>query len=59
MGGENTRLDATIDDEEREKRAAAAEARAKKQGGVSTKKKTNENQPLRGPNSRNTMQWTL
>lgn len=56
-------IDPNLDDSTREKmradRAAAAEARAKKLQGGTTKKKTYENNQLRGPNSRNTMQWTL
>jgi len=55
-------LNPNLDDETREKmradRAAAAEARVKKQQGSTTKKKY-ENTELRGPNSRNTMQWKL
>ena len=56
-------LDPNLDDETREKmradRAAAAEARVKKQQGGTTSKKKYENNDLRGPNSRNTLQWTL
>jgi hypothetical protein len=51
--------------EEREKiraeRVAAAEARAKKNqiGGGKKKKKYTSSEPLRGPNSKNTMTWTV
>jgi len=45
--------------EQRAARAAAAEARAKAQGGATkTKKKDTTGEPLRGPNSQNTMRWT-
>ena len=40
-------------------RAAAAEARIKAQGGnPKPKKKDTSSQPLRGPNTQNTMTWT-
>lgn len=42
----------------RAERAAAAEARIKKQGGnPKPKKKDTSGQPLRGPNTQNTMTW--
>jgi len=44
----------------RAERAAAAEARAKKnQIGNRKKKKASTNEPLRGPNSQNTMAWNV
>ena len=51
-------------DEEREKiraeRAAAAEKRAKATGGQQKKKKkVDRSESLRGPNSRNTMNWNV
>jgi hypothetical protein len=60
-------VDSNLTEEEkqriREERAAAAEARARKQqiGGKSKKKKKNvdSSAPLRGPNSKNTMTWTV
>lgn len=43
----------------RAERAAAAEARIKAQGGnPKAKKKDTSGQPLRGPNTKNTMTWT-
>ena len=43
----------------RAERAAAAEARIKAQGGnPKAKKKDTSGQPLRGPNTQNTMTWT-
>ena len=48
-------------DQIRAERAAAAEARAKKNqiGGTGKKKNNSSSEPLRGPNSRNTMTWNL
>jgi hypothetical protein len=45
----------------RAERAAAAEARAKKNqiGGKKKKSKIDPSAPLRGPNSKNTMNWTM
>jgi hypothetical protein len=56
--------DAHLTDEERakirEERLAAAEARMTKQEkqAMKQKKKTTSGEPLRGPNSQNTMRWT-
>ncbi len=56
--------DERLTDEEREKireeRLAAAEARMTKQDKLAMKQKnkTTSNEPLRGPNSQNTMRWT-
>jgi hypothetical protein len=55
-------LDSNLTDADREKiradRAAAAEARLKKQALPKSKKKTSNDAPLRGPNSKPTMTWT-
>ena len=56
-------IDKNMTEEEREKiraeRVAAAEARIKRQGGnPKPKKKDTSGQPLRGPNTQNTMTWT-
>ena len=46
-------------DQQRRERAAAAEQRAKQMGGgAKPKKKDTSGQPLRGPNTQNTMRWT-
>ncbi len=56
--------DERLTDEDRERirqeRLAAAEARMTKQDkqAMKQKKKTTSNEPLRGPNSNNTMRWT-
>jgi hypothetical protein len=60
-------VDENLTDAEREKiradRAAAAELRLKKQNGSSKPKKTTAvhttNAPLRGPNTKPTMTWSL
>lgn len=57
-------VDENLTDADREKiradRAAAAEARLKKQGvPIPPKKKVDPNAPLRGPNSKPTMTWSL
>lgn len=60
-------IDQTLTEAERAKiredRAKAAEERLKKNGGTTknAKKKTSDssNEPLRGPNSKNTMTWTV
>ena len=46
-------------EQQRRERAAAAEKRAKQMGGTAKpKKKDTSGQPLRGPNTQNTMRWT-
>jgi hypothetical protein len=57
-------FDSNLSEEERTKiradRAAAAEARLKKQGiKPEKKKKPSSDDPLRGPNSKPAMTWTL
>ncbi|CAB9526909.1 expressed unknown protein [Seminavis robusta] len=53
--------DDNLTPEERERqraaRAAAAEKRFKDKGGTKPKKKDTSGQPLRGPNTQNTMRW--
>lgn len=46
-------------EQQRRDRAAAAEKRAKQMGGTTKpKKKDTSGEPLRGPNTQNTMRWT-
>jgi hypothetical protein len=46
-------------EQQRRERAAAAEKRAKQMGGTTKpKKKDTSGEPLRGPNTQNTMRWT-
>ena len=58
-------IDPNIDDDERQQRRAEREAAAKLRiqkntGKVTKKKRANtSSQPLRGPNSKNTMTWTM
>mmetsp|Transcript_2348 Transcript_2348/g.2840 ORF Transcript_2348/g.2840 Transcript_2348/m.2840 type:complete len:107 (+) Transcript_2348:114-434(+) len=52
-------IDDAIREQRRAEREAAAKARMEKNQVSSTKKKTKKSSELRGPNSRNTMTWTL
>ena len=52
------KLTSTERDQQRAERLAAAEARQKKLGGKPKKKKTSNNAPLTGPNSKPLMTWT-